>query len=365
MPLHRDIHWLGRQWAVTGHGLQLINQKQMGYYDIEAARLWEARVTEVQSKAWIDRPDFDNALELARARFAQLAPADFSPSAAVAPLPPPVRTPPLAVPRAPLEPSSVPSIEELLARLKSKSAAAALVAKPAEAPTPDPPEPEPAKPEPPRIELRQVEASKSEPAKSEPPKSELPKPEPPKPELPKLVLRRTAPPEPPGPARTLEPPKALPAKPVFLKPEPPRPAPAKFEAGKSEAGRSELLKSESPSSPQPEPRQTAPVAPELPSSEAPRVEPAKAEVAKPELAEPASAEREGSKPESPLKSEPLNSETPKPDVRRPAVVLVRPRAGPAWPAFDGKIAATGRFVRPWRVTSAQWHGPSAGLPPRP
>ena len=55
MPLHRDIHWLGRQWAVTGHGLQLINQKQMGYYDIEAARLWEARVSEVQSKAWIDR----------------------------------------------------------------------------------------------------------------------------------------------------------------------------------------------------------------------------------------------------------------------------------------------------------------------
>ena len=66
MPLHRDIHWLGRQWAVTGHGLQLINQKQMGYYDIEAARLWEARVSEVQSKAWIDRPDFDKALEIAR-----------------------------------------------------------------------------------------------------------------------------------------------------------------------------------------------------------------------------------------------------------------------------------------------------------
>ena len=49
MPLHRDIHWLGRQWAVTGHGLQLINQKQMGYYDIEAARLWEARVRDRKS----------------------------------------------------------------------------------------------------------------------------------------------------------------------------------------------------------------------------------------------------------------------------------------------------------------------------
>ena len=30
MALHRDIHWIGRQWAVTGHGMQLIDQKLKG-----------------------------------------------------------------------------------------------------------------------------------------------------------------------------------------------------------------------------------------------------------------------------------------------------------------------------------------------
>lgn len=135
MPLHRDIHWLGRQWAVTGHGLQLINQKQRGYYDIEAARLGEARVIEaMRSKAWIDGPDFDKALEVARAKFADVMPTDPAPAAdpprKVAPLPPAQVTPP-APSRAQLEPASVPTIEELLARLKTKSAFAV---KSAEAP---------------------------------------------------------------------------------------------------------------------------------------------------------------------------------------------------------------------------------------
>lgn len=210
MPLHRDIHWLGRQWAVTGHGLQLINQKQRGYYDIEAARLGEAHVIEaMQSKAWIDRPDFDRALEIARAKFAHVAradPAPAEPPPAVA-APPPVRAAPPDQPRAPLEPPSVPTIEELLARLKTKSAAAA---KSAEAPA-------------------------------------------------------TAAPGPTGSdAQTIEPPK----------PEP---------------------------------------------------------------------------PPSPLE------------------VVDRPRnpATAVWPVFERKIAGSARFVSPWRVRSARWHGPSSGLPPRP
>ncbi|MFB9266531.1 hypothetical protein ACFFWD_25810 [Bradyrhizobium erythrophlei] len=118
MALHRDIHWLGRQWAVTGHGLQLINQKQMGYYDIEIARLWEAGlIHSMQTKAWINREDFDKALEVARARFADAAPAgEPPPLQAVVSRPTPAR-------RAPVEPPTVPTIEELLAKLKSRSAA--------------------------------------------------------------------------------------------------------------------------------------------------------------------------------------------------------------------------------------------------
>ena len=71
MPLHRDIHWLGRQWAVTGYGLQLISQKLAGAFDVEIAHLWhEPLLATVQAQAWLDKADFDKALELARTRFA-------------------------------------------------------------------------------------------------------------------------------------------------------------------------------------------------------------------------------------------------------------------------------------------------------
>ncbi|MGY4479082.1 hypothetical protein [Bradyrhizobium sp. USDA 3364] len=304
MPLHRDIHWLGRQWAVTGHGLQLINQKQMGYYDIEAARLWEARVTEVQTKAWVDRPDFDKALEIARGKFAQLAPAGLPPSVA-APAPP-VRTPPPA-PRASLDATSVPSIEELLARLKSKSAAPAPVAKPAEAPAPEPPKAEPPRPEPRR----------AEPIRSESAKSELPKPPKPETQQPSPVTH-----DPPGPdARRVEP----------LKVEPARAEPAEPVTAEPVAAKPGVAK------------------PGVAKPEAPKVEPLRSEALKSEVRETAPAK-------------------PAPSVPTPAVVVVRnpppaARARPAWPVFERKIAGSGRFVRPWRVASPRWRGP--GLPPRP
>ena len=41
MGLHRDIHWLGKQWAVTGFGMQAIDKKLGGKFDVEIARLWE------------------------------------------------------------------------------------------------------------------------------------------------------------------------------------------------------------------------------------------------------------------------------------------------------------------------------------
>jgi hypothetical protein len=28
MALHRDIYWVGRQWAVTGYGIQACDQKK-------------------------------------------------------------------------------------------------------------------------------------------------------------------------------------------------------------------------------------------------------------------------------------------------------------------------------------------------
>ncbi|GKQ51157.1 hypothetical protein [Bradyrhizobium sp. Ce-3] len=307
MPLHRDIHWLGRQWAVTGHGLQLINQKQMGYYDIEAARLWDARVTEVQSKAWIDRPDFDKALELARGKFAQLAPADLPPPAMVAPPPPPVRATSPAAPRAPPDATSVPSIEELLARLKSRSAAAAPIANPAEAPAPVPPAQAKAEP-------LQAEAGKSEVAKSEPPKAAEPE------------LRQSA-------SVTAEAPVELkPAKPELAKPEPAKSEPAEAESAHRQA-------------PKPESPKVGPLRSEAPESEAP-----KADV--PKLAA-SSSEAHPAAPVKKLEAPPLT----------PVITVVRRPARTAWPVFERKIAGSGRFVRPWRVTSGRWHGPS--LPPRP
>ncbi|MEH2570141.1 hypothetical protein [Bradyrhizobium sp. AZCC 2289] len=72
MALHRDIHWIGRQWAVTGHGMQLIDQKLKGFFDIEAARLWDDGLIEsMRAKEWLNTADFDKGLAIARARYPQ------------------------------------------------------------------------------------------------------------------------------------------------------------------------------------------------------------------------------------------------------------------------------------------------------
>ena len=55
MALHRDILWIGRQWAVTGHGMQLIDQRLMGAFDIEVARLWDDDLIE-RTGALLRRP---------------------------------------------------------------------------------------------------------------------------------------------------------------------------------------------------------------------------------------------------------------------------------------------------------------------
>ena len=70
MALHRDIYWVGRQWAVTGIGVQAVDQRLKGAFDIDVARLWEDDLPQrMRALAWLNVDDFNKALETARARF--------------------------------------------------------------------------------------------------------------------------------------------------------------------------------------------------------------------------------------------------------------------------------------------------------
>jgi hypothetical protein len=72
MALHRDIFWIGRQWAVTGFGLQAVDQRLKGAFDVESTRLWEDDLPQrMRALAWINADDFNKALDLARGRFPQ------------------------------------------------------------------------------------------------------------------------------------------------------------------------------------------------------------------------------------------------------------------------------------------------------
>lgn len=84
MALHRDIYWVGRQWAVTGHGMQAIDQKQKSAFDIEASRLWEDGLTEnLQKQPWFNPEDFSKGLAVARERFSESPRPAASPPATV------------------------------------------------------------------------------------------------------------------------------------------------------------------------------------------------------------------------------------------------------------------------------------------
>ena len=84
MALHRDIFWVGRQWTVTGYGMQAVDQKLRGQFDIEVSRLWEDGLLErLQAETWFNPEDFKKGLTLARARYpepARLAPPEPSAS---------------------------------------------------------------------------------------------------------------------------------------------------------------------------------------------------------------------------------------------------------------------------------------------
>ncbi len=101
MALHRDIFWIGRQWAVTGHGMQLIDQRLEGAFDIEVVRLWDDDlIASLRAKAWLKAEDFDKGLAVARARHPQAGSASV-----VAPPVPAIETiappPPAAKPEVP------------------------------------------------------------------------------------------------------------------------------------------------------------------------------------------------------------------------------------------------------------------------
>jgi hypothetical protein len=86
MALHRDIFWVGRQWAVTGHGIQAVDQRLRGALDIEIARLWDDDlVTSRRAKPGLNAEDFDKALTMARTRWPQSA----APAPAASPSIPP------------------------------------------------------------------------------------------------------------------------------------------------------------------------------------------------------------------------------------------------------------------------------------
>ena len=70
MALHRDIYWVGRQWAVTGYGVQACDQKQKGQFDIEGSRLWEEGAQDsLRAQKWLNVEDFEKALGVARKYF--------------------------------------------------------------------------------------------------------------------------------------------------------------------------------------------------------------------------------------------------------------------------------------------------------
>jgi hypothetical protein len=113
MALHRDIFWIGRQWAVTGAGIQAVDQRLRGVLDIDIARLWdEAHVQGRRAKPGVNVEDFDKAVTVARARYPR------EPAARTAADPPPA-PPPATAPlpdRPPVPPAFVLRAEGRLAR---------------------------------------------------------------------------------------------------------------------------------------------------------------------------------------------------------------------------------------------------------
>jgi hypothetical protein len=98
MPLHREIFWVGKQWAVTGYGVQACDQKQKSKFDIEASRLWDDDLVEsMQAQKWLNIEDFEKALGIAREHHPE---PPRKPAATTQPDPPKVASSPTPAPKA-------------------------------------------------------------------------------------------------------------------------------------------------------------------------------------------------------------------------------------------------------------------------
>jgi hypothetical protein len=101
MALHRDIYWVGRQWAVTGHGMQAVDQKQKSKFDIEVSRLWDDDLFEtLRAQPWFNPVDFSKGLSIARARYPE-PPRNAMPERKAVPDPAPPRKEPPPIERIP------------------------------------------------------------------------------------------------------------------------------------------------------------------------------------------------------------------------------------------------------------------------
>ena len=97
MTLHRDVYWVGKQWAVTGHGIQACNQKQRSQFDIASTRLWDDGVQDaVRSLNWVNQEDFDKAIATARKYYP--APPGWAPRPVAPRMPEPPRQPAVSPP---------------------------------------------------------------------------------------------------------------------------------------------------------------------------------------------------------------------------------------------------------------------------
>lgn len=111
MALHRDIFWVGRQWAVTGFGIQAVDQRLRGVFDIEIGRLWDDDLVQSRrAKPGLNVADFDKALGVARTRWPQ-GPAPDPVALKPAPIPHVVR------PAAALPVKADTEVDSLIARL--------------------------------------------------------------------------------------------------------------------------------------------------------------------------------------------------------------------------------------------------------
>jgi hypothetical protein len=103
MALHRDIYWVGKQWAVTGHGVQACNQRQKSQFDIAASCLWDDGVQDaVRAEKWVNVDDFEKAVDAARKYYPE--PPRKLPPPPVEPAPLPATVAPATQPIVVLEP---------------------------------------------------------------------------------------------------------------------------------------------------------------------------------------------------------------------------------------------------------------------